>query len=87
MRYIYISWIFFFKLVCCELEVRIADGILRGQILQSRDGRTYYSFTGIPYAKQVLKSNIIFNIHYTSIQAQNVKLLFLIFNCSHETVN
>ncbi|XP_060878022.1 juvenile hormone esterase-like isoform X1 [Metopolophium dirhodum] len=51
MRCIYIVWILFLKLVCCELEVRIADGILKGQVLQSRDGRTYYSYTGIPYAR------------------------------------
>jgi len=37
--------------VCCKLEVRIADGFLKGQALQSRDGRIYYSYTGIPYAK------------------------------------
>lgn len=71
MRCIYIVWILFLKLVCCELEVRIADGILRGQVLQSRDGRTYYSFTGIPYAKppigelrfKVLTLNILFTIY------------------------
>lgn len=51
MRCIYILWLFLLKLACCELEVRIADGILKGQALQSRDGRIYYSYTGIPYAK------------------------------------
>lgn len=71
MRCIYIVWILFLKLVCCELEVRIADGILKGKVLQSRDGRTYYSYTGIPYAKppigelrfKVLTLNIIFTIY------------------------
>lgn len=31
--------------------VKISNGAIRGQTLQSRDGRDYYSFTGIPYAK------------------------------------
>lgn len=70
MRCIYITWILFLKLVCCEIEVRIADGILKGQVLQSRDGRTYYSYIGIPYAKppigdlrlKVLTLNLIFII-------------------------
>jgi len=64
-------WILFLKLMYCELEVRIADGVLKGQVLQARDGRTYYSHTAIPYAKppigelrfKVLTSNMIFNIH------------------------
>jgi carboxylesterase 2 len=34
-----------------EVEVKIAKGILRGQILKSRNGRPYYSYTGVPYAK------------------------------------
>lgn len=49
--YVYIAWIFVINLVYGELTVKIEDGILRGQILQSRDGRPYYSYTGIPYAK------------------------------------
>lgn len=36
---------------CVEPVVEINDGAVRGQILKSRDGRDYYSFTGIPYAK------------------------------------
>ncbi|XP_060845477.1 uncharacterized protein LOC132925065 [Rhopalosiphum padi] len=37
--------------VFCEVEVKITKGILKGQILKSRNERPYYSFTGIPYAK------------------------------------
>lgn len=35
----------------CEIEVQITKGTLKGQVLKSRNGRSYYSFTGIPYAK------------------------------------
>ncbi|XP_050531758.1 esterase E4-like isoform X3 [Daktulosphaira vitifoliae] len=34
-----------------ELEIKIKNGVLRGKFYQSRHGREYLSFTGIPYAK------------------------------------
>lgn len=37
--------------VYCDIEVKIANGNLKGKILKSRGGRSYYSFTGIPFAK------------------------------------
>lgn len=43
--------ILFFHSAFCEIKVKITEGTLKGQILNSRDGRPYYSFTGIPYAK------------------------------------
>lgn len=56
-----------FTLAHCELEVKLAKGKIRGQILKSRDGRPYYSYTGIPYAKPPigdLRFKVIF-IHST----------------------
>lgn len=44
-------FVVFFTLVHCELEVKLAKGKIKGQILKSRNGRSYYSYTGIPYAK------------------------------------
>lgn len=38
-------------LVNCELELKITKGRIKGQILKSREGRPYYSYTSIPYAK------------------------------------
>jgi hypothetical protein len=38
-------------LVFCKLELEITNGKIKGQILKSRDGRSFYSYTGIPYAK------------------------------------
>lgn len=43
--------VLFLSPVFCEVEVKITKGILKGQILKSRNERPYYSFTGIPYAK------------------------------------
>lgn len=40
-----------FDFVYGQLEIEITNGKLRGKILESRDGRPYYSYTGIPYAK------------------------------------
>jgi len=37
---------------CCDVEVRITKGNIKGRTLRSRDGRRYHSFTGIPFAKQ-----------------------------------
>lgn len=51
--------------IFCEIEVKIAKGILRGQILKSRNGRPYYSYTGIPYAKPPvgeLRFEVLFEI-------------------------
>jgi len=36
---------------CIPQELKIAKGVIKGQILKSRYGRSYYSYTGIPYAK------------------------------------
>lgn len=38
-------------LVYCKLELETTNGKIKGQILKSRDGRPFYSYTGIPYAK------------------------------------
>lgn len=78
MKYFYIVWIiFFWKLVhSCELKVKIADGVLKGKTLKSRDGRNFYSYTAIPFAKPPIgelrfKVTIILNYsrlvhHYTT---------------------
>lgn len=47
----YLSSLIFLNSVFSELKVQTAKGILKGQTLKSRDGKLYYSFTGIPYAK------------------------------------
>jgi len=52
-----VKWIFtavmlYLDLVhCVAQELEIAKGVIKGQILKSRNGRFYYSYTGIPYAK------------------------------------
>ncbi|XP_025194178.1 venom carboxylesterase-6-like [Melanaphis sacchari] len=46
-----ITCILFLSAVICNPEVRIKNGAIRGKILKSRDGRDFYSFTAIPYAK------------------------------------
>lgn len=48
---VYVGLMVFSNFARCELEVRIADGTLKGKVLRSRDGRSYYSYTSIPYAK------------------------------------
>lgn len=40
-----------FDLVHCKLELEITNGKIKGQILKTRDGLDFYSYTGIPYAK------------------------------------
>lgn len=55
------------NLVNCELELKITKGKIKGQILKSRDGRPYYSYTGIPYAKPPigdLRFKVYFRKHY-----------------------
>jgi len=47
--------VLFLSSVFCEVEVKITKGILKGQILKSRNERPYYSFTGIPYAKPPIR--------------------------------
>jgi len=39
---------------CLSQELKITKGVIKGQILKSRNGRSYYSYTGIPYAKPPL---------------------------------
>lgn len=51
MWWVPISYILFLSAANCDPVVQISKGAIRGQILKSRDGRDFYSFTGIPYAK------------------------------------
>ncbi|VVC41625.1 Carboxylesterase type B, conserved site,Carboxylesterase, type B,Carboxylesterase type B [Cinara cedri] len=52
MWWVYIScFLLYLSAVSCEPVIKTAKGKIRGQILKSRYGRDYYSFTGIPYAK------------------------------------
>lgn len=52
-----IKWTFIVVLLyldlvnCVPQELEITKGVIKGQILKSRNGRSYYSYTGIPYAK------------------------------------
>jgi len=46
-----ITCILFLSAVICNPVVRITNGAIKGQISKSRDGRDFYSFTSIPYAK------------------------------------
>lgn len=49
--WIYAVITLFLNSALCGTEVEISTGFLKGQIFKSRDGRPYYSFTSIPYAK------------------------------------
>lgn len=40
-----------FSLAYCQETLEKAEGSILGLILKSRNGRNYYSYTGIPYAK------------------------------------
>jgi len=51
MRWACITCALFLGAVSCDPVVRTAKGEIRGRTLKSRNGRDYYSFTGIPYAK------------------------------------
>lgn len=51
-----IRWNFIILMLCLnsvygQPELNTVNGKIKGQILTSRDGRPYYSYTGIPYAK------------------------------------
>ncbi|XP_060847593.1 juvenile hormone esterase-like isoform X1 [Rhopalosiphum padi] len=46
-----ITCILFLSAVICNPVVRIKNGAIKGQNLKSRNGRDFYSFTAIPYAK------------------------------------
>jgi len=35
----------------CGEYVQLAKGTVKGELAKSRDGRRYYSFTGVPFAK------------------------------------
>lgn len=47
----YVAVALIFDTAFCEIEVQITKGSLKGLTLKSRNGRSYYSFRGIPYAK------------------------------------
>jgi len=47
----YIISILFLSAVICDPVVRISKGAIQGVTSKSRDGRDFYSFTAIPYAK------------------------------------
>lgn len=64
-----------FSSVFGELQVKISKGTVKGRILKSRDGRPYYSFTGIPYAKPPI-GELRFEVFVF-----NIKILSY-FNCS-----
>lgn len=51
MWWVAIFYALFLSAANCDPVVQISKGALRGQILKSRNGRDFYSFTGIPYAK------------------------------------
>jgi len=52
IKWTFIAVALFLDLVhCIPQELKITKGIINGQILKSRNGRSYYSYTGIPYAK------------------------------------
>ncbi|XP_060878026.1 esterase FE4-like [Metopolophium dirhodum] len=52
VKWIFIAVVLYLDLVhCVAQELEITKGVIKGQILKSRNGRSYYSYTGIPYAK------------------------------------
>lgn len=54
----------------CDPVIKITTGEVRGHILKSRDGRDFYSFSGIPYAKPPigdLRFKVIFQNKITNI--------------------
>jgi len=56
IKWTFIAVTLYLNLVhCIPQELEIAKGLIKGQILKSRNGRSYYSYTGIPYAKPPLK--------------------------------
>lgn len=51
MWWAFTACILFASAASCDPVITTAKGSVRGQVLKSRDGRDYHSFTGIPYAK------------------------------------
>lgn len=51
MWWAFIAYFLWSSVVSCDPVITIEKGSVRGQVLKSRDGRNYYSFTSIPYAK------------------------------------
>jgi len=52
IKWTFIAVMVFLDLVYCISEkLEINKGVIKGQILKSRNGQSYYSYTGIPYAK------------------------------------
>jgi hypothetical protein len=61
-----ITCILFLSAVTCNPVVRITNGAIRGQNLKSRDGRDFYSFTAIPYAKPPI-DELRFKVNFIEI--------------------
>jgi len=52
IKWAFIAVVMYLDLVyCISQQLEITKGVIKGQILKSRNGRSYYSYTGIPYAK------------------------------------
>jgi len=52
IKWTFIAVVVFLDLVyCISQKLEINKGVIKGQILKSRNGQSYYSYTGIPYAK------------------------------------
>lgn len=59
------------NLALCQVELKIKKGAIEGQILESRDGRPYYSYTGVPYAKPPigqLRLKVRMSIEFNSLK-------------------
>lgn len=50
-RWCFVVFLAFSTMVHCQEELELKNGKIKGIIRTSRDGRPYYSYTGIPYAK------------------------------------
>jgi len=61
-----IACIVFLSAVSCDPVVKISKGEIRGQTLKSRNGRDYYAFTSIPYAKPPV-GDLRFKVNYIII--------------------
>jgi len=52
IKWTFIAVVLYLDLVyCVAQELKITKGVIKGKFLKSRNGRSYYSYTGIPYAK------------------------------------
>jgi len=52
IKWVFIAVVMYLDLAyCISQKLEITKGVIKGQILKSRNGRSYYSYTGIPYAK------------------------------------